>query len=78
MDNELQDRNLDVSKAMGTTPAANTEFAVPHILGRIPITIVGQDTNNGGLIYRSSTAWNKTTVFLKCTTAGAVYNLILA
>lgn len=78
MDNELQDRNLDVSKAMGTTPAASTEFAVPHILGRIPITIVGQDTNNGGLLYRSTTAWTKDTVFLKCTTAGATYRLVLA
>jgi hypothetical protein len=79
MSNELQDRNLDVSKAQGTTPGtANTEFAVPHILNRIPITIVGQDGNNGGLLYRSTTPWTKTTAYLKCTTAGMVYNLVLA
>lgn len=79
MSNELQDRNLDVSKAQGTTPGtANTEFAVAHILNRVPITIVGQDTDNGGLLYRGTTPWTKTTAYLKSTTASAVYNVILA
>ena len=79
MSNDLQDRNLDVSKAQGVTPgAANTEFAVVHILNRVPITIVGQDTTNGGVLYRGTTPWTKTTAYLKCTTASAVYNAILA
>ena len=79
MSNDLQDRNLDVSKAQGVTPgAANTEFAVAHILNRVPITIVGQDGTNGGVLYRSTTAWSKTHVYLKCTTASMVYNLIVA
>lgn len=80
MNNTEPGTNLNVWKAHGTTPgAANTDFTINHSLGRIPITIVGQDTNNGGLLYRSPiTAWTKTTVTLRCTTATATYNVILA
>jgi len=85
MSNSAADRNMSVWKASGTTPgAANTDFTITHALtgpnglSRIPVTIVGQDTNNGGLIYRSpTTPWTKTTVTLRCTTASAAYNLIL-
>ena len=79
MHNTDQDINLDIWKATGTTPGtANTQFAITHSLGRVPITIVGQDTNNGGLLYRGSTAWTKTTIYLKCTTASAAYHVIVA
>ena len=78
MVNGQNDINLNIWKAHGTSPAANTEFTITHSLGRIPITIVGQDTNNGGLLYRSTTPWSKTQIFLKCTTATAAYNVIVA
>jgi hypothetical protein len=78
MSNTDGDVNISNWKATGTTPgAANTNFTVTHNLGRVPITIAGQDTDNGGLIYRGSVAWTKTTVTLKCTTASAAYNVIL-
>ena len=79
MNNTDKDINLDVWKATGVAPgAANTNFTVNHSLGRVPITIVGQDTDNGGLLYRGTVAWTKTAVTLKCTTASANYKLILA
>lgn len=79
MVNGQDDTNLNIWKASGTTPGgADTNFTVNHSLGRIPITIVGQDTDNGGLLYRGSVAWTKTTVTLKCTTAGANFNVVLA
>lgn len=80
MKNGTPDQNLQEWKVQGTTPGtANTNFTVNHSLGYIPNTIVGQDTNNGGVIYRSpNTAWTKTTVTLRCTTASAAYNLIVA
>jgi hypothetical protein len=78
MTNKDQEQNIECWKASGTTPAtANTEFSVTHGLGRIPLTLAGWDTNNGGVIYRSTTAWTKTAVFLKCTTASAAYNIVL-
>lgn len=80
MSNTDQGNNMSCWKATGTTPAAaNTDFAIAHTLGRVPITIVGQDTNNGGLLFRSpSTAWTSTTIYLQCTTGSAAYNVIVA
>jgi len=77
--------NGDASKniinwlASGTSPGvANTDFTITHALGYIPTTIIGQDTNNGGLLYRGSVAWTKTTITLRCTTATAAYNVRVA
>jgi hypothetical protein len=80
MNNTDKDINLDIWKASGTTPGvANTDFTINHSLGRVPITIVGQDTNNAGLLSRSpTTPWTKTTITLRCSTASAVYNVIVA
>jgi len=79
MSNSDKDMNMNAWKAQGTTPgAANTDFTITHSLNRIPNTIVGQDTNNGGLLYRGSVAWTKTTITLRCTTASATYNVILS
>jgi hypothetical protein len=79
MSNTDQDLNLLIWKATGITPGvANTDFTINHSLGFVPNTIVGQDTNNGGLLYRGSVAWTKTTVTLRCTTATAAYKVILA
>ena len=78
MGNIEQDRNIQCSKASGTTPGvANTEFAVAHSLGRVPITLAGWDTDNGGVIYRSTTAWTSTTAYFKCTSTSAAYNMVL-
>jgi hypothetical protein len=79
MSNADKDKNINCWKVTGTTPgAANTDFTITHSLGRIPLTIVGQDGNNGGILYRGSVAWSKTTITLRCTTASMVYNLIVA
>lgn len=79
MTNKEPGRNIQCWKANGTTPgAANTDFTFNHGLGRVPITLSGWDTNNGGVLYRSPvTAWTKTTVTLRCTTASAVYNVVV-
>jgi hypothetical protein len=79
MANDDEDNNMQAWKATGTTPGtANTDFTIKHSLNRIPLTINAQDTNNGGLLYRSpATAWTKTTVTLRCTTASAAYNVIV-
>lgn len=79
MANTNEDLNLLIWKASGVSPGvADTDFTIAHSLGKIPITIVGQDTNNGGLLYRGSVAWTTTTVTLRCTKATSAYNVILA
>jgi hypothetical protein len=79
MNNADADTNMNAWKFTGTSPGtANTDFTLPHSLGRIPVTINAQDTTNGGLIYRSpATPWTKTHVTFRCTTASAPYNIIV-
>jgi hypothetical protein len=69
--------NIRNWRATGTTPgAANTDFTISHGLGFVPDSILTQDTDNGGVLYRSPvTAWTKTTVTLRCTTASANYKV---
>jgi hypothetical protein len=77
--NTDRSRNIVHYKANGVSPgAANTDFTITHNLGYVPVTIIGQDTNNGGLLYRGSVAWTKTTITLRCTTTTATYNVWVA
>jgi hypothetical protein len=80
MSNADGDINLSIAKFSGTSPVApNTDFTLKHSLGRVPITIVGQDTKDGSVLYRSPvTAWTKTTITMRSTGASSVYNLIVA
>jgi hypothetical protein len=80
MSNKDGDMNMSCWKASGTTPGtANTDFTIQHSLGRVPITITGQDTNNGGVLYRSpATPWSKTSITLRCTLASSAYNVIVS
>jgi hypothetical protein len=73
--NASPDRNIKVFKATGIAPGvADTDFTITHNLGAVPTTIVGQDTTNGGLLYRSPvTAWSTTTITLRCTKASSAY-----
>jgi hypothetical protein len=78
MGNTDQDINMKVWKATGTSPGTpDTDFTIDHKLGKVPISIVGQDTTNGALLYRGSVAWTATTVTLRSTKASSVYNVIL-
>ena len=77
IDNNDPSTNIRNWKATGTTPGvANTDFTVTHGLNYVPDTILMQDTDNGGVLYRSpATAWTKTTVTLRCSTASANYKV---
>ena len=78
MANTDEDLNLLIWKASGVSPGvADTDFTVNHSLGKIPITIVGQDTTDGAVIYRGSVAWTTTTVTLRSTKANSVYNVVV-
>ena len=61
-------QSVDKSKTYDavTPPAANTEFRVVHNLGFIPDNYLVTSINKAAHIYRSSKAWNKEAIFLKC------------
>lgn len=53
--------------------AANTDYEVPHGLGRAPIGIITLDVNVDGAVVRGSQRgdWNASRLFLRCSEAGA-------
>ena len=52
--------------------AANTDYEVPHSLGRPPIGIIVLDVNVDGAVVRGNQRgdWNETRLFLRCSQAG--------
>jgi len=60
------DSNFEGDKLFVTSPAApNTEFAVNHNLGRIPFGFIFMGGSNQGHVYKGTTPWTKTQIFLK-------------
>lgn len=62
--------NLDgLFEVISDTGSADTEFAVTHGLGRIPVGFIIMNSSKGGFTYDSGTAWTATTIYLKNTSA---------
>jgi hypothetical protein len=63
-----------------TSPSgANTEFELPHGLGRVPIGFTVWFVNKGAVVYASNFgSWNKERILLKCNTATTEVVLELA
>lgn len=60
------DSNMEGHKVYAVSPAApNTEFAVPHSLGRVPMGFIYMGGSNQGLVYKGATPWTATQIFLK-------------
>lgn len=61
--------NLKAVYVTGTTHAvADTEKALTHTLGRIPVGYMVIGRSNGGVVYDGTTAWTASAIYLKCTT----------
>jgi hypothetical protein len=72
-------KNLVGSHAIAiVTPSTpNTEFSFVHNLGFIPTRFWVTSMSAAGQIYKSTTAWTTTTVYLKCTTASVTISLFI-
>ena len=76
--NNEQGQNINGWKATGTTPgSANTEFAVPHGLGRIPIGFLTLALGANATIYKSTTAWTASNIYLKCSGSAVSYTIFV-
>lgn len=54
-----------------TFTVANTEYAIPHTLNKLPTGYIVVGTDKGGKIYQlynTGTVWTKTNIYLKCDT----------
>lgn len=70
--------NVDAAVASFTSNAvANTEDTIAHTLGRVPTYFIVGDIDKGGVVYKGTTAFTKTNVYLKTTVASAAVKVIL-
>lgn len=71
--------NIDESFVEVMTPSvADTEFTVPHTLGRLPQSVIIVRANKAAIIYDSSAgSWTDTLIYLKCNVASAQLKLNL-
>lgn len=69
--------NIDAQYIDVFTPSvADTEFTVPHGLGRKPIGYDVVRRDKAGIVYDSSGgSWSPTTLYLKCSTASTTIKL---
>lgn len=68
--------NLDAKYINVTTPGANVEFPVKHLLARIPVGYEVVSRDKAGIIYSSrEQSWTTSTMFLKCSTATTTIRL---
>jgi hypothetical protein len=56
---------------------ANTEDEVPHALGMVPYDIWVGIPDKSAIIYRGTTAWTKTRIYLKASAPTVTVNLIV-
>lgn len=67
-----QSGNIDGQVKEVVFANANTDYEVPHGLGRVPIGIIVLDVNADGAVVRGGSrgSWSPTRMFVRCNTAG--------
>lgn len=71
--NSSQSGNIDGHTKEVTFTNADTDYEVPHGLGRVPVGIVVLDVNADGAVVRGGSrgSWSPTRLFVRCNVAGA-------
>lgn len=67
-----QSGNLDGQTKEVTFTSANTDYEVPHGLGRVPIGILPLQVNQDGAVVRGSSfgSWTPERLYVRCNVAG--------
>lgn len=69
--------NFDTDIIKFNTGPADLEAEFTHDLGRVPKDGLIIQQRGGGDLYRSSTAWTSTSIFVQCSVAGSFFSLML-
>jgi hypothetical protein len=70
--NSSQSGNVDGHTKEVTFTTADTDYEVPHGLGRVPIGVLVLDVNQDGAVVRGGSrgSWSATRLFVRCNVAG--------
>lgn len=77
--NSSQSGNVDGHTKEVTYVSANTDYEVPHGLGRVPIGILVLDVNADGAVVRggSQGSWSVDRIFTRCNVAGTTARFVI-
>jgi hypothetical protein len=77
--NSSQSGNIDGQTKEVTFADADTDYEVPHGLGRVPIGLIVLDVNSDGAVVRggSQGSWNVFRMFVRCNTAGTTARFVV-
>lgn len=64
-------------QVFATHATPNTEVAVAHGLGRIPVGYIPVAQNLAGSIYTGATAWDITNIYFKCSVASVTVTMLI-
>ena len=64
-------------KSVTTDGVANTESAITHTLGRVPSDFIVGSQDKAGTIYKGSSAWTATTIYIKGSAASITAKLYI-
>lgn len=69
--NSSQSGNIDGQTKEVAFVNANTDYEVPHALGRVPVGIIVLDVTVDGAVLRGGSrgSWNDTRIFVRCSQA---------
>lgn len=70
--------NVDCRLVTFTSSATpDAENTVPHALGKIPIGFIPYDINKAGIVYRGTTTFTKTNLYLKVNVASVAVKILV-
>lgn len=77
--NSSQSGNVDGQTKEVTFVNANSDYEVPHGLGRLPIGIIVLDTNTDGAVVHggSQGSWGSERMFVRCNVAGTTARFVV-
>lgn len=64
-------------KSVTTDGVVGTETAVAHTLGRVPSDFLVGSQDKAGTVYKGSTAWTATTIYVRGSVASITANLYI-
>lgn len=68
--------NMQV-KSVTTDAAAGTESAITHTLGRVPSDFLVGSQDKAGTIFKGTSAWTATTIYIRGSVASITANLYI-
>lgn len=76
--NSCTAQNTDTRFVDGTTDVTpGTEKVFAHVLGRVPVGIIFTGQDKAGSIYKGSTVWTATNIYLKSDIASVTFKALI-